>query len=67
MTPDCSGDYKVAYATRINGRYTIAVYDPATGENKRVITLPGDWESPGWAADNRHVVCKRAIGGRSEL
>ncbi|MBR7103509.1 MAG: PD40 domain-containing protein [Lentisphaeria bacterium] len=67
VTPDCSGDGKVAYATRINGRYTIAVYDPATGENKRVITLPGDWESPGWAADNRQLVCKRTWNGKQEL
>ena len=67
VTPDCSGDGKVAYATRINGRYTIAVYDPATGDNKRVVEAPGDWESPGWAADNRQLVCKRTWNGKQEL
>ena len=67
VTPDCSGDYKVAYATRINGRYTIAVYDPAKEENKTVIDLPGEWESPGWAADNRQLVCKRTWNGKQEL
>ena len=29
--------------------------------------LPGDWESPGWAADNRQVVCKRTWNGKQEL
>lgn len=67
VTPDCSGDGKIAYATRINGSYTIAVLDISKGENKRVITLPGDWESPGWAADNRQIVCKRTYQGRQEL
>jgi TolB protein len=67
VTPDCSGDGKIAYAARINGSYTIAVLDSAKGENKRIITLPGDWESPGWAADNRQIVCKRTFRGKQEL
>lgn len=67
VTPDCSGDGKVAYATRVNGRYTIAVYDSAKGDNRQVIQLPGEWESPGWAADNRQLVCKRTYRGRQEL
>lgn len=67
VTPDCSGDGKIAYATRINGRYTIAVYDSVKNENERVITLPGEWESPGWAADNRQLVCKRTWQGKQEL
>ncbi|MBE6385326.1 MAG: hypothetical protein E7048_06655 [Lentisphaerae bacterium] len=67
VTPDCSGDFKIAYATRVNGRYTIAVYDPAKEENKTVIDLPGEWESPGWAADNRQLVCKRTWKGKQEL
>lgn len=67
VTPDCSENGKVAYATRINGNYTIAVYDSSTGENKQVITLPGEWESPGWAADNRQLVCKRTWKGKQEL
>lgn len=67
VTPDCSGDGKVAYATRVDGRYTIAVYDSAKNENKRVVTLPGEWESPGWAADNRQLVCKRTWQGKQEL
>ena len=50
-----------------DGNYTIAVYNPSTGENRRVIELPGNWESPEWAADNRQVVCKRTSGRDSAL
>ena len=67
VTPAWSKDGKIAYATRIAGNYTIAVYNPATGENRRVIDLPGNWESPEWAADNRQVVCKRTSGRESAL
>ena len=67
VTPDCSGDGKLAYATRVNGRYTIAVYDPRKEDNKQVVKLPGEWESPGWAADNRQLVCKRTWNGKQEL
>lgn len=67
VTPAWSKDGKIAYAARINGNYTIAVYNPATGENRRVVELPGNWESPEWAADNRQVVCKRTTGKNSAL
>ena len=67
VTPAWSKDGKIAYATRIAGNYTIAVYNPATGENRRVVELPGNWESPEWAADNRQVVCKRTSGRDSAL
>ncbi len=68
VTPDWSRDDKIVYATKIDGNYTIAVFDLKTGENKRVTDAPGNWESPAWAADNRQVVCKRVDGsGKSAL
>ena len=67
VTPDWSKEGKIVYAAKVDGNYTVAVYDPATGENKRVTTAPGNWESPAWAADGRQVVCKRMDGGRSAL
>ena len=30
-------------------------------------TVPGNYESPTWAADNRQIVCKRGEGNRSEI
>ena len=69
VTPAWSSDNKIAYATRIRntGNYAIAVYDMKTGENKIVSKGVGNWESPGWAADNRQVVCKRTVNGKSSL
>ena len=69
VTPAWSSDNKIAYATRIRstGNYVIAVYDMKTGENKVVSRGGGNWESPGWAADNRQVVCTRNINGKSSL
>ena len=33
--------------------------DPAKGEaSARVVTAPGAWEHPSWAADGRHVVAE---------
>ena len=67
VTPDWSTDDKIVYATRINGSYTIAVLDLKTGKNTRATEVPGNYESPTWAADNRQIVCKRSNGRQSEL
>jgi len=67
VTPDWSTDNKIVYATRINGSYAIAVLDLKTGKNTRATELPGNYESPTWAADNRQIVCKRSSGRQSEL
>ena len=67
VTPDWSNDNKIVYATRINGSYTLAVLDLATGKNTRVTNVPGNYESPTWAADNRQIVCKRGTGNHSEI
>ena len=67
VTPDWSSDNKIVYATRINGSYTLAVLDLKTGKNERVTKVPGNYESPTWAADNRQIVCKRGEGQYSEI
>jgi len=69
VTPAWSSDNKIAYATRRSrgSAYAIAVYNMATGSNEIVSRGDGSWESPGWAADNRQVVCKRIVNGRSSL
>ena len=69
VTPAWSSDNKIAYATRIRstGSYVLAVYDMKTGENKIITKGAGNWESPGWAADNRQVVCTRTLNGKSSL
>ena len=69
VTPAWNRDGKIAYATRLRstGNYVLAVHDLNNGENKIVTKGGGNWESPEWAADNRQVVCKRTVNGRSEL
>ena len=67
VTPDWSEDDQIVYATRVNGVYTLAVLDLKTGENIRATNVPGTWESPAWAPDNRQVVCKRSDGKRASL
>lgn len=69
VTPAWSADNKIAYATRPHGssNYMLAVLDLDSGENKIISKGYGSWESPGWAADNRQVVCKRMLNGKSSL
>ncbi|MBE6359210.1 MAG: hypothetical protein E7057_08200 [Lentisphaerae bacterium] len=69
VTPSWSGNGKIAYATRTSryANYALAVYDLNTQSNEIVTKGKGSWESPGWAADNRQVVCKRTLNGKSSL
>jgi TolB protein len=69
VTPAWSVDGKIAYATRVRGssNYVLAVYDMNNGSNRIVTKGGGSWESPGWAADNRQVICKRTVNGKSSL
>ncbi len=69
VTPAWSGDGKIIYATRLRGsaNYVLALYDLQSGAGRIVTKGAGSWESPEWAADNRQVVCKRTLNGKSEL
>lgn len=67
VTPAWSGNQRIAYASRVSGRYQIAVYDLTTGENRQITKGEYNWESPAWAADNRQIVCKRSTGNVAEL
>lgn len=69
VSPSWSKDGKIAYAAKL-GNYTVAVIDPSgktparrTKQQYGPLNLgKGDWESPSWAPDNRHVVCSRDYG-----
>lgn len=57
VSPDWSAKGQLVYATRRAGGYQLAVMDPARGEaSAELITPPGDFESPSWAANSRHIV-----------
>jgi TolB protein len=47
---------KIAYTTRVGGRYQIAVYDLRTGKGQVVSKAPFDGVEPSWLADGRHLV-----------
>ncbi|NOY75138.1 MAG: hypothetical protein GXP32_05020 [Kiritimatiellaeota bacterium] len=68
VSPDYSAGGIIVYAAKMGGNYAIAVLD-ATGEKtpRVVLSAAGDWESPSWAPDNRHVVASRKIDGHSSL
>ena len=67
VTPDWSGDNKIVYASRVGGTYALGVYDMAGNSNKQITRDNGNWESPAWAADFRHVVAKCTRNGKSGI
>jgi len=68
VSPDWSTDNQIAYSARMGRNYTIAIHD-LKGENppKTVVNAAGDWESPSWAPDNRHVICSHTLNRKSSL
>lgn len=68
VSPDWSGDGKIVYTGRV-GNYSVCIADPAGAAEKEprqkvgiITNRGGDWESPSWAPDNRHVVCSHNGG-----
>jgi TolB protein len=67
VSPSWSSDNKIAYSAKM-GDYAIAILDLNGKEAaKTVVNAAGNWESPSWAPDARHVVCTRTSGGTSAL
>lgn len=68
VSPDWSTDNKIIYSAKMGRNYAIALLDLNGQEPARiVVSAAGDWESPSWAPDNRHVVASRAMNGRSDI
>ncbi len=80
VKPGWSSDNKIVYSTRRDGRYVLSVLeitkDPAAANhayrrNPDGLVMSrnpgGNWESPSWAPDNRHVVCSRTEGKTASL
>ena len=67
VTPDWSGDNKIVYASRVDGNYELGVFDMTNSTNKQITKKQGNWESPAWAADFRHVVAKCTANGKSGI
>jgi len=68
VNPSWSSDNQIVYSAKIGRNYTIATLDlKGAKPGKVVIRAAGDWESPSWAPDNRHIVCYRTYKGRSAI
>lgn len=68
VSPDWSADNKIIYSAKMGRNYAIALLDLNGKEPARiVVSAAGDWETPSWAPDNRHVVASRAFNGRSDI
>ncbi len=60
---------KICFAKRTGRNFSIAVLNPQKpSEGVKVITkIAGNWESPSWAPDGRHIVCVREYQGKKQL
>lgn len=70
VSPDWSAiSNKICFATRLGGEYQLAVVDMNKPRRDAVLVTRGggNWESPSWAPDGRHVVCTRSGGKSREL
>jgi TolB protein len=69
VTPDWSSvGNKIVYSARFGKQFTLAVYDVRSARSSSVkINASGDWMSPSWAPDGRHVVCSRVLNYHSQL
>jgi TolB protein len=69
VTPDWSsvGD-KIVYSARFGKQFVLAVYDIKSKKSSTVKNIAtGNWMSPSWAPDGRHVVCSRILDYHSQL
>ena len=68
VSPSWGKDGKITYSGKA-GNFSVFVADPngVAARNPRqqvgqIIRVGGDWESPSWAPDNRHLVCSHNGG-----
>lgn len=68
VNPDWSGDNQIVYSAKLGSHYAIATLDLNGSKPGKIVTdAAGDWESPSWGPDNRHIVCYRTLTGRSAV
>jgi len=67
VSPDWNSANKIVYSAKTGSTYKIAVTDLSTGQSTVVANGGGDWESPSWAPDNRHIICSRTVNGKASL
>jgi TolB protein len=58
---------EIAYTSRIEGGFEVAVVDVATGQVRQITEGRGSCEYPAWAPNGRHLACSCERGGRAQL
>lgn len=67
-SPHWAKNGSIVYSARMGSNYALAIISKDPKVKSGIVTKTGgDWESPSWAPDSRHVVCSRKIGGKSSL
>ena len=68
VAPDWGPNGLIAFSSRVEGQYRIAIMDPQT-ERVRYLDVPdrADYEDPSWAPNGRHIVCGRREQFRSSI
>ncbi len=68
VSPHVSSNGSIVYSCKMGGHYTLAIISKDEKVKSGVIvSQAGDWESPCWAPDNRHVICAKNNGNSSTL
>lgn len=69
VSPDWSEvSGQVIFSARHEGQYVLAKITPGSGEDPQiVISEPGDWESPSWGPDGRHVICTHTQANQTRI
>ena len=67
VAPDWGANGLIAYASRRNGRYAVAVYDPKAQSHRVISPADADYEDPSWAPDGRHIFCSRTAGNKADI
>ena len=67
LSPKWGKNGLIAYTSRRNNLFQIAIIDPNSGQSRFVSPSDADYEDPSWAADGIHIVASRTIRGQSSL
>ncbi len=69
LSPDWSTKNQIVYSAKMGPNYALALLDiNGATPPKIIISAAGDWESPSWAPDARHVVATRTLAnGQTSL
>ena len=68
VAPHMSSNGSIVYSCKMGAHYTLSIIskDPKVPSGV-IVNQAGDWESPCWGPDNRHVICARNNGSSSTL